>query len=99
MNFIGVFPGKSALREMELLVEAGIPPIDVLRAATVEAARCLRKDDIFGTIAPGKRADLLLLDRNPLEDIRNIYATAGVMVRGRWFDKKQIDQWLRELKK
>jgi len=97
MNFVGVFPGISALREIELLVEAGLSPLDALKAATSNAAECLNKQDTFGSIAPGMRADLLLLEHNPPEDIRNIYSTAGVMVRGLWIDRRQIDRMFSEL--
>ncbi len=97
MNFLGVFPGVSTRREVELLVEAGLTPLDALKAATVNAAACLGKDEI-GTIARGKRADLLLLDGNPLDDIRQLSSTAGVMVRGAWIDKRMIGEIYEELR-
>jgi imidazolonepropionase-like amidohydrolase len=63
--------GANALREAELLVEAGIPPLDVIVAATRNGAAVLH-DAGAGTIQAGKRANLLLLSANPGEDIRNL---------------------------
>ncbi len=62
-------PGRSLLRELELMVDAGLSPWRALRMATATPARFLG-DDTFGTIAPGHRADLLLLEDDPREDIR-----------------------------
>jgi hypothetical protein len=66
-----VVPGASLHRELELLVEAGLPPAAVLRMATQGNATALRAADDLGTLAPGKKADLVVLDADPLEDIRN----------------------------
>jgi imidazolonepropionase-like amidohydrolase len=69
---IAVGSGSDPYREMELLVEAGLSPADVLVAATRNGAAALHEIDQVGTIEPGKRADLLLLPANPVEDIRNL---------------------------
>jgi imidazolonepropionase-like amidohydrolase len=69
--------------ELEAYVDAGIPVLDALRAATVNGARWLSKDAEFGTIEPGKRADLLLVDGNPLADIHDLRKTALVVKAGR----------------
>jgi imidazolonepropionase-like amidohydrolase len=66
-----VFPGYSVHLELELLVEAGLSPMDALVAATRRPAEMLGKENQFGTIEPGKRADLLILSANPIDDIRN----------------------------
>ena len=50
--------------------------------------------DVFGTVAPGKRADLLLLGKNPLEDVTNARKIRGVMAAGEWFDKRAIEEML-----
>ena len=50
--------------------------------------------DVFGTVAPGKRADLLLLGKNPLEDVANARKIRGVMAAGEWFDKRAIEEML-----
>lgn len=81
-----VVPGFSAIDELRELVSAGLTPYHALRGATIEAAQLLKKEAEFGTIEPGKAADLLLVRGNPLADIDNIALRAGVMVRGRWLD-------------
>ncbi len=75
--------GASLHEEMRLLVDAGLPPMDVLVAATRTGARLARVDSLVGTIAPGKVADLVLLDADPLQDIRNTRRIRWVMVSGR----------------
>ncbi|HEY0021852.1 MAG TPA: amidohydrolase family protein [Longimicrobium sp.] len=82
----GAVPGFSVHHELQNLVELGLSPYEALSAGTRNAAAYLRKDD-FGTVEAGRRADLLLLSSNPLDDIRNTRAIAGVMARGRWFDE------------
>lgn len=91
-NLTGVFPGRTALREMELFAEAGIPNQGILQAATLNAARVLKKDQLQGSIKVGKQADLVVLDANPLEDIRHVYQTYGVMRQGRWWTLPQLEQ-------
>ena len=76
--------GAAFNREAELLVEAGIPPLDVIVAATRNGAAALRRLDQTGTIQAGKRADLLLLSANPGEDIRNLSRVALRMSGGEW---------------
>ena len=65
-------PGHSVHREIELYVEAGFTPMEALQAATIVSARAMRLDGELGTIERGKRADLDVLDANPLDQIRNI---------------------------
>ena len=76
-------PGTSFHRELELYVNAGIPPLQVLRMATQSGAKALGIDGQVGTIASGKQADLLLLDADPLRDIRNTRKIRWVMQNGR----------------
>jgi imidazolonepropionase-like amidohydrolase len=78
-----IVPGASLHHELKLLVDCGIPPGDVIAMATGNAARALRRENDFGTIREGLRADLVLLDRNPLRDIRNTRAIRLVVQRGR----------------
>jgi imidazolonepropionase-like amidohydrolase len=75
-------PGVSFHRELELLVNAGIPAPDVLRMATLDGARSLGLDAEIGTVEPGKRADLVLLGANPLADIRHTQRLELVIQRG-----------------
>lgn len=86
----GLPPGTSMYRELELLVKSGLPLYDALGAATVAPARFLSKEHEFGTIAVGKRADLLLLDANPLERVDALQSPVGVMVRGRWLPREEL---------
>lgn len=80
--------------EMALLVRAGLSPAQVLKAATIGAARYARADDRFGTIAVGKRADIVLLRANPLTDIRNTRRIRAVMIDGRLYDRDRLDAQL-----
>jgi imidazolonepropionase-like amidohydrolase len=87
-------PGFSLHDELEYMVEIGLSPYDVLRTSTYNPALYLNKLNEFGTVEKGKRADLILLDANPLEDINNTRDISGVMVRGRWFNKADLDEML-----
>ena len=84
-------PFRSSLHwELEYFVQAGIPPLDVLRIATQEAAEAVGADDHLGTLEPGKLADLVLLDANPLEDIKNTQ-TIWRVIKGGWlFDPEKL---------
>lgn len=84
---IAVGSGSDPYREMDLLVEAGLSPADVLVAATRNGAVALHQADPAGTIEPGSSADLLVLSANPAEDIRNLQKTRGVMRHGRWVER------------
>jgi Amidohydrolase family len=77
-------PAVSLHRELELLVASGLTRYEAIRAATVAPALFLRKDGEFGTVDPGKRADLLLVNGNPLQDLSKLREPIGVMVRGKW---------------
>lgn len=77
-----VVPGVSLHRELELLVEAGVPPLEVLRLATLGNAASLGAENEIGTVAPGKKADLLLLEADPLADIRNTRRIRQVVQNG-----------------
>ena len=89
--------GWSLHRELRSLVEAGLSPYSALEAATRNPAEFLRALDTFGTIARGKRADLLLLEANPLDDIANTEKRAGVMARGRWMPEAELRKRLDEI--
>jgi hypothetical protein len=88
--------GFGTHQEMQAMAHAGIPPYGVLEAATKNAAEWLGRADA-GTIAPGKRADLVLLDANPLSDIANAARIRGVMLRGTWYDRAALDGMLAEV--
>jgi imidazolonepropionase-like amidohydrolase len=85
-----VFSGFSVHRELELLVRAGLTPMEAIQAATKRAAEMIGEDDDFGTIEPEKRADLLILGANPLEDIRNTRSLEVVISEGRVIDRDKL---------
>jgi imidazolonepropionase-like amidohydrolase len=65
-------------------------PYQILKSGTANAGEYFKNEDSFGTIAPGKRADLLLLEANPLDDVGNLSKIAGVMARGRFLPASEI---------
>jgi imidazolonepropionase-like amidohydrolase len=85
-----VFPGDSLHHELELLVRAGLPPADALRAATLGAAEFFGLESELGTIEEGKRGDLVLLEANPLENISNTRRIAAIIQNGRWMTPQEI---------
>lgn len=88
---VGV-PGHTLHRELELYVKAGLTPLEAIQAATITPARVMKLETEVGTIAAGKRADLIMLDANPLENIRNIRKVSFVMAQGRLFDCAKLWQ-------
>jgi imidazolonepropionase-like amidohydrolase len=85
-----VVPGHSLHREIELYVKAGFTPMEAIQAATLVPARVMKLENEVGTIAAGKRADLIILDRNPLDEIRNIRTVKTVITGGRRYDCGQL---------
>jgi imidazolonepropionase-like amidohydrolase len=93
----GVVPGYSEHEELRHLIDIGFTPFEAIRAATRYPAEFLTKTGEFGTVAIGKRADLLLLDGNPLVDIARISRPLGVMARGRWMPQAELQRMLDEV--
>lgn len=85
-----VFPGDGLHEELALLVDAGLSSAEALQAATSNAADYLQRDDI-GHVGVGAMADLVLLDGNPLQDIRHTSAITAVVLRGRLYDRAALD--------
>ena len=90
----GLVPGFCLHDELEWMTKAGLPPIQALQAATINPARYLGREKTQGTIAVGMRADLVLLEADPLADIRNTRRIAGVVVRGRLLTKADTERML-----
>ena len=94
-------PGFALHRELRLMGESGLTPFQVLESGTrnvgLDVERDLKQDGKFGTVAVGNWADLVLLDANPLQSLDNVSQRAGVMVRGRWVPKSEIDAGLAAL--
>jgi imidazolonepropionase-like amidohydrolase len=87
-------PGAALHEELRLLVEAGLTPLEALRAATWNAARYFERTDELGAVAPGRFADLVLLDADPLVDIRNTRRIRAVVLKGRYLDRAALDSLL-----
>jgi len=86
---INVFFGFAVHDELALLVEAGLTPVEALRTATLNPARYLELTDSLGTVAVGKLADLLVLDADPIADIRNTQRIYAVVANGRMIDSAE----------
>lgn len=87
-------PGFSLHRELERMAAAGMTPYEILKSGTKNVGEYFAAKDAFGTIERGKRADLLLVEADPLREISNLSRFAGVMVRGRWLPRSTIDSRL-----
>lgn len=97
IGVLNVVPGESLHEELRLLVrDANLSPLDALRAATRDAAAFLGRDGELGTIAAGSRADLILLDANPLADIAHMPRISAVVVRGRLFNRAALTRLVDE---
>lgn len=88
-------PGFALHDEMSMFEKLGMTPYEALRCATRNAAEAMRREQEFGTIEQGKRADFVLLSSNPLESTNNLDTIKGVCVRGVWLDKTDLDELLR----
>ena len=89
------YPGVGLHDEMQLLVKAGLTPLQALQGATINGARFLGRTARHGTIALGRAADLVILDRNPLQDIAATRAIHGVVLRGVYHERASLDGMLR----
>ncbi len=87
-------PGFALLRELPLMADAGMSPYEILVSGTRAVGEYLREEDAFGTIAAGSRADLILLNSNPMEDAMRVFDRAGVMARGQWIPESEIQERL-----
>jgi imidazolonepropionase-like amidohydrolase len=95
---VGNVPGFAIHRELASYVAAGLTPFQALATGTTAVARFLGEERESGTVDVGRRADLVLLDGNPLADIAHVSRQAGVMVRGRWLDAGEISRRLEALR-
>jgi tetratricopeptide (TPR) repeat protein len=91
------FPGFSLHDELELLVQAGLTPMQALQATTLHPARFLGREKDLGTIASGKIADLVLLDANPLDDIANTRKISAVVFGGKLLSRASLDEMLAKI--
>ncbi len=94
---MGLVPGFSLHDEFRIMIQNGLTPYEALRTATVNAAAVVNKMNgkgNFGTIEVGKRADLLMIDGSPFENIDNLQRIQGVMASGHWFDKPTLERMI-----
>ena len=90
-------PGFSIHRELKAMADAGMSAWEILVSGTRNVGEYFQGRDSFGTVAVGRRADLLLLNANPLSDVSNVADRAGVMFRGRWLPEDEIQRRLEEI--
>jgi imidazolonepropionase-like amidohydrolase len=90
-------PGFAIHRELEYLVDAGLTPFEALQTGTANPAEFFGRSGEFGVVQTGAEADLILLDANPLDDITNTRRIHGVMLRGRWLPRSELDGILKGL--
>jgi len=89
-----VMPGSSLHDELELLVEAGLSPLEALQSATLYPAMFFAQLNNYGVVETTRRADLVLLDGNPLSDIRNTRKVSGIVMDGRYYSRRELDGML-----
>jgi len=89
-----IVPGFSLHDELETMVDVGMPPYEVLKTSTLNPAVYLGESDEFGTVEEGKRADLVLLDESPLDDITNTKKISAVVAQGTYFGRDDLDTML-----
>jgi imidazolonepropionase-like amidohydrolase len=89
--------GFSAHEELAAMVEAGLTPYEALAAGTRNAAEALGKSSEFGTVMEGKRADLILVEANPLDNVANANKRVGVVLRGQWLPEEKLQTMLNGL--
>jgi len=90
-------PGFSIHHEIQSIIDAGISPYEVLKSGTVNPARYFKEEGAYGVIKEGASADLILTTANPLEKPSTIRDNLGVMVRGKWMARSEIDERLKEI--
>jgi imidazolonepropionase-like amidohydrolase len=94
---MGIVPGFSIHDELRILTENGFTPYEAIATGTTNASKVvavMTGEDDFGTIGVGKRADLILLKGNPLEDVNNIQGILGVMAAGKWYGKAELQKMI-----
>ncbi len=94
---VGVLPGFSLHQELERFVAAGFTPMEALQTATLNPAKFLGRQSDFGTVERGKIADLVILDANPVDDIRNTRRIAAVVAKGRYYSRERLDRILADV--
>jgi hypothetical protein len=94
---LGIFPGSAVHDELREMVEAGLTPYQALRTSTINPFEYLGEANRAGTVELGKQSDLILVDGDPLEDISATSRISGVLIRGRWIERKEILKMMQEV--
>ena len=94
-----VYPGISLHQELQTMVNAGIPEIDALRAATINGAKFLSVENEFGSLKTGKAGDLLILNGNPLEDISQTKNISTMVLQGKTYSREKMNEMLKDQRK
>ncbi|NVK82808.1 MAG: amidohydrolase family protein [Cytophagia bacterium] len=94
-----VYPGESLHGELKALVDAGLPEIEAIKAATINGAKFLEVDDFYGSLKTGKSGDLLILNENPLEDITATQDISRMVLQGKTYTKADMDAMLESVRK
>ena len=93
----GELPGLGFHYELQAFAMGGMTPLEILRAATIDSAKTIGRDNELGSLEPGKYADLIILTRDPLQDIHNTLSIESVMKNGRLYDGATLnEQWPRQ---
>ncbi len=90
-------PGFSIHHEIETMRLAGLSPLQIIQSGTINVAEYLDMSDTMGEIKPGLSADMILVKRNPLEDLQALKELSGVMIQGKWVSSEEIEQRLRQI--
>lgn len=90
-------PGFSIHHEIDGMLRAGLTPAQIIESGTINPAIYFGEEETFGEVKEGLDADLILLNANPLEDMKALKEISGVMVRGQWLSKDEIDAKLAEI--
>lgn len=83
--------------EMEALVEAGLTPLEAIRAATFDAASCIGVDHELGSIEEGKLADLIIVEGDPASNIRDMHSVVWIILGGRPYTREEVAQWVEKV--
>ncbi len=92
-----VVPGFSLHEEFQFLNECGLTPFEILKATTITPAKYLNTIATEGTVSVGKNANLVLLNNNPIDDIKNTQTIEGVILKGKWLDREKLNSLLEDV--
>ncbi|HSF52904.1 MAG TPA: amidohydrolase family protein, partial [Algoriphagus sp.] len=92
------YPGFAIHRELALMVKYGLTPLEALQASMINGPAYFGMENQYGSIESGKKASMVLLNKNPLENIENTLSIESVIVEGKYFSRSELDQMLSEIK-